>query len=39
MIADDASTLLMGSLTKAYKANPNAPRGRTYQGPHGYVIE
>jgi pilus assembly protein CpaC len=39
IIADDMSTVLMGSLTKAYKANPNAPAGRTYQGPYGYVIE
>ena len=38
-IADDASTLLMGSLTKAYKANPSAQTGRAYQGPYGYVIE
>ncbi len=38
-IADDASTLLMGALTKAYNANPQAPSGRSYQGPYGYVIE
>ena len=38
-LADDASTLLMGALTKAYGANSSAPGGRAYQGPHGYVIE
>jgi len=38
-IADDASTILMGALTKAYKAKPQAQSGRTYQGPYGYVIE
>lgn len=38
-IASDASTLLMGQLTKAYKANPQAQAGRAYQGPYGYVIE
>lgn len=38
-IADDASTLLLGALTKAYRANPSAQSGRTYQGPYGYVIE
>lgn len=38
-IADDASTLLLGTLTKAYRANPSAQTGRTYQGPYGYVIE
>ncbi|MES2895048.1 MAG: type II and III secretion system protein family protein [Pseudomonadota bacterium] len=37
--ADDGSTLLMGALTKAYKAKPQATAGRTYQGPYGYVIE
>ncbi|WP_310538657.1 type II and III secretion system protein family protein [Phenylobacterium sp.] len=38
-IASDASTLLMGELTKAYKAKPQAQAGRAYQGPYGYVIE
>lgn len=38
-IADDASTVFMGALAKAYNANPTAQGGRTYQGPHGYVIE
>ena len=38
-VADDASTLLMGELTKAYKAKPQAQAGRAYQGPYGYVIE
>lgn len=38
-IADDPSTVLMGSLIKAYNANPQAQSGRSYQGPHGYVIE
>ena len=37
-IADDASTILMGELNKAYKAKPQ-PKGRAYQGPYGYVIE
>ena len=37
-IADDASTLVMGELTKAYKAK-TPPPGHTYQGPYGYVIE
>jgi pilus assembly protein CpaC len=37
-IADDASTLLLGQLNKAYRTKPQAG-GRTYQGPHGYVIE
>jgi pilus assembly protein CpaC len=37
-IADDASTILMGELTKAYKAKPQ-PKGRAYEGPYGYVIE
>lgn len=38
-IAGDPSTVLMGSLIKAYNANPQAQSGRSYQGPHGYVIE
>ncbi len=38
-VADDASTLVMGQLTKAYKAKPPAQAGRAYQGPYGYVIE
>ncbi|MES2724341.1 MAG: type II and III secretion system protein family protein [Pseudomonadota bacterium] len=38
-IASDHSTLLMGELTKAYKAKPQAQAGRAYQGPYGYVIE
>jgi pilus assembly protein CpaC len=38
-VADDASTLVMGQLTKAYKATPPAQTGRAYQGPYGYVIE
>ncbi len=37
-IADDASTILMGELNKAYKAKPQ-PKGRAYEGPYGYVIE
>jgi pilus assembly protein CpaC len=37
--ADDASTVLLGQLTKAYKAKPQAATGRAYQGPYGYVIE
>lgn len=38
-VADDVSTLVMGQLTKAYKATPPAQGGRAYQGPYGYVIE
>lgn len=38
-IADDASTILLGQLTKAYKAKTPAQAGRSYQGPYGYVIE
>lgn len=38
-IADDVSTVLMGRLNKAYKVKSQATAGRTYQGPHGYVIE
>lgn len=38
-IAGDPSTVLMGSLIRAYNANPQAQSGRSYQGPHGYVIE
>ncbi|HEY9236646.1 MAG TPA: type II and III secretion system protein family protein, partial [Phenylobacterium sp.] len=38
-VADDVSTLLLGELTRAYKATPPANGGRTYQGPYGYVIE
>jgi len=42
VIADDASTVLMGDLTKVYHVKPTpaaqaAPK--TYQGPVGYVIE
>jgi pilus assembly protein CpaC len=38
-VADDVTTLLMGRLNKAYKVKPQATAGRSYQGPHGYVIE
>lgn len=38
-IADDASTILLGQLNKAYKTKPQPNSGRTYQGPYGYVIE
>jgi len=38
-IADDASTILLGRLNKAYKTKPQPSAGRTYQGPYGYVIE
>ncbi|WP_304166120.1 type II and III secretion system protein family protein [Phenylobacterium aquaticum] len=38
-IANDAQTILLGQLTKAYKAKPQPPTGRAYQGPIGYVIE
>ena len=38
-IADDAATILLGQLNKAYKSKPQPTSGRTYQGPYGYVIE
>jgi pilus assembly protein CpaC len=38
-IASDPETVLMGKLNKTYKTPPAAVAGRTYQGPHGYVIE
>ena len=38
-IADDASTILLGELNKAYKTKPQPGPGRAYQGPYGYVIE
>lgn len=38
-IANDAQTILLGQLTKAYKAKPQPQTGRAYQGPIGYVIE
>ena len=38
-VADDASTLLLGSLSRAYNATSAAQPGRSYQGPYGYVIE
>jgi pilus assembly protein CpaC len=38
-IADDASTILLGQLNKAYKTKPQPGPGRAYQGPYGYVIE
>ncbi|MEI6439943.1 MAG: type II and III secretion system protein family protein [Alphaproteobacteria bacterium] len=38
-IADDASTILLDQLNKAYKSKPQPTASRTYQGPYGYVIE
>ncbi len=38
-IADDASTILLGQLNKAYKTKSQPGAGRAYQGPYGYVIE
>jgi pilus assembly protein CpaC len=38
-IADDASTILLGQLNKAYKTKSQPGPGRAYQGPYGYVIE
>lgn len=38
-IADDASTILLGQLNKAYKTKSQPQPGRAYQGPYGYVIE
>ena len=39
LFADDASTLLLGQLNKAYHAPSHPAAGRTFQGPYGYVIE
>jgi len=43
VIADDASTVLMGDLNKTYHVKPTPPAQgappTTYQGPVGYVIE
>ncbi|HEY5107127.1 MAG TPA: type II and III secretion system protein family protein [Caulobacteraceae bacterium] len=38
-IASDADTILLGHLNKAYDRPEEAPAGRTYQGPFGYVVE
>lgn len=38
-IASDPETILLGRLNRAYKAKADAPAGRTYRGPYGYVIE
>lgn len=38
-IASDPETILLGRLNRAYKAKSEAPAGRTYRGPYGYVIE
>ena len=38
-VADDAQTVLLGRLNRAYKTPPAAVAGKTYQGPVGYVIE
>lgn len=38
-IASDPETILMGKLNSAYKAQPEANAGRTYQGPFGHVID
>ncbi|MFC3078745.1 type II and III secretion system protein family protein [Phenylobacterium terrae] len=38
-IASDPETVLLGRLNRAYKAKAEAPAGRTYRGPYGYVIE
>jgi pilus assembly protein CpaC len=38
-IANDPETILLGRLNKTYKSKPQPVAERTYQGPHGYVIE
>jgi pilus assembly protein CpaC len=38
-IANDPETILLGRLNKTYKSKPQPASNRTYQGPHGYVIE
>ena len=38
-IANDAETILLGRLNRAYSRPPQATSGRTYQGPVGYVVE
>jgi pilus assembly protein CpaC len=38
-VANDVDTVLMGRLNKVYHAKPQPQPDRTYQGPHGYVIE
>ncbi len=38
-IAHDMETVLLGKLNKSYRTKEAAVRGRTYQGPYGYVIE
>lgn len=39
-VANDPETILLGRLNRAYKTKPQpASAPRTYQGPHGYVIE
>ena len=38
-IANDAETVLLGRLNRAYHRAPAATAGRSYQGPVGYVVE
>jgi len=38
-LANDQDTILLGRLNKAFKHEPDATSGRTYQGPYGYVVE
>ena len=38
-IAHDLETVLLGKLNKTYRTQTAAVKGRTYQGPYGYVIE
>jgi len=38
-IANDPETILLGRLNKTYKSKPQPVADRTYEGPHGYVIE
>jgi pilus assembly protein CpaC len=38
-IANDAETVFLGRLNRAYHRSPEATAGRSYQGPIGYVVE
>jgi pilus assembly protein CpaC len=38
-LANDAETILLGRLNKAFKRAPEATAGKTYEGAYGYVVE
>ncbi len=38
-VANDAETIFLGRLNRAYHRPPQATEGRSYQGPIGYVVE